>query len=85
MGADLDEEARDRVDLYLRANMHRIPVVPGKYSDDEEEVWTLNLDMSWTDPRGTTRSCVYTPMLAMLDPFSPVDSDLLDAENSDHG
>lgn len=35
--------------------------------------WTLGPDGSWTDHRGETRDRRYTPILAPMGPWTPVD------------
>lgn len=65
-----DQAHRDRIDEMLKYKMHLIPTDPGKYFDSQRDPWILNTDGSWTDKHGLTRSAEWTPMLAMVAPFT---------------
>lgn len=66
----IGSSAKDYVDENLRSQLHTIPVEPGEYFDNENELWTLSEKGEWTDHVGDSRSKRYTPIMSAFGPFT---------------
>lgn len=69
---DAPQYARDMYDTEVRMKLPDLPFKPGKYTDPQGSVWTINEDGTWTDSSGETRPIEWNPMLAMNCPYTPL-------------
>lgn len=67
-----DPGERSAIDARIAGNLHLVPTEPGRYRDAEGDVWTLRADGRWEDRGGESRPPEYTPMLALMAPWTPV-------------
>lgn len=70
--SDMTKEQCDRADRKERELLPLVPHLPGKYTDCEGELWSLNTDGSWTDNKGTTHGPEWRPLIAVFGPMTPM-------------
>ncbi len=68
--AEMNQRARDLLDMRLRNEFHLVPTEPGHYHDPKGHCWQLNPGGNWTDMRGITKHQAYNPMMVLSLPLS---------------
>lgn len=68
------EAERDRIDRILRRRLREVPTTPGTYADAQGELWMLDADGAWTDPKGVTMPKAYAPALVAGGPWTRIES-----------
>lgn len=71
-GRGTTRDQRRRIDAILIELAWTIPTEPGTYTDSQNDVWVLGRDQRWTDHAGRQRSRAWTPMLAVMGPFTRI-------------
>lgn len=73
-GEPMPAAKRAKADRVMRELLPTLPTAPGDYIDASGEQWSLDAEGCWTDCRGERRSAQYTPIVALMGPMTPVDT-----------